>query len=289
MKKPVNQGVKRMAVSTQKPFSDVRNQGTIVRKISTVIIAQNEEECIANAILSCIPFSNEIVVVDGGSQDVTAQIAQNLGCQVYFNSWSGYANQRNFGADQAQYDWIFFVDADEVVDQRLASALLSWKQQEKLEANAFSAVRIGNFWDKWIDTRPEIHTRLYNKQVFRIKNVLVHEGPNVGNAPVIKLPGVIWHYGFRDLSELVVRFNRYTDLDAQQAYQEGKRFNLLRALLKPPAKFIQQYAWYGLYRQGMAGFALSGLWSYYIFLKELKLYELDWKATKANADRTEMI
>jgi glycosyltransferase involved in cell wall biosynthesis len=266
-----------MIASIQPLESEQRHTGSALRQISTVIIAQNEEECIANAIRSCLPFADEVVVVDGGSQDATPKIAQELGCQVYHNAWKGYAEQRNFGAEQAVYDWIFFIDADEVVDEKLASALLAWKCQPHLEANAFSALRIGDFWDKWLDSRPESHTRLYNKTVFRIKDVLVHEGPDVQDAPVIKLPGVIWHYGFRDISDLIIRFNKYTDLDAQQSHLKGDRFNWLRLLLKPPAKFIQQYVWYGMYRQGMAGFTLSVLWSYYIFLKEVKLYEIDWQ------------
>jgi glycosyltransferase involved in cell wall biosynthesis len=247
------------------------------RSLSVVIIALNEEECIANAIRSCQSFADEVVVVDSGSQDATVQIAQDLGCQVYYNSWTGYSDQRNFGADRAQHDWIFFIDADEVIDDRLATALLEWKHAPTIAANAFSAVRVGDFWDTWLDTRPEYHTRLYNKTIFRIKDVLVHEGPDIKDAPVIKLPGVIWHYGFRDISDLVIRFNRYTDLDAQQAHRNGTRFSLLRLLLKPSAKFVQQYVWYGMFRQGMAGFTLSGLWSFYIFLKEVKLYEIDWK------------
>lgn len=254
------------------------------RSISVVLIAQNEEECIANAILSCIPFANEILVVDGGSHDATAQIAEQLGCKVLYNPWPGYAEQRNFGADQAMHDWIFFIDADEVVDSKLINALETWKQETTLTANAFSAYRIGDFWGKWLDTRPEAHTRLYNRQVFRIKDVLVHEGPNVGDAPVVRLPGVIWHYGFRDISDLMIRFNRYTDLDAAQAHLNGTRFSWLRLLLKPPAKFGQQYLWHGMFRQGMAGFTLSVLWGYYIFLKEIKLYDIDWQLQKRQAD-----
>lgn len=268
---------------TQTPICDTLKQpptSAVLRRISTVIIAQNEEECIAEAILSCIPFSDEIVVVDSGSTDATVQIAENLGCRVLHNPWPGYAAQRNFGADQATHDWIFFVDADEVVDPQLIDALNTWKQQPSLDAHAFSAHRIGDFWGRWLDTRPEAHTRLYDRRIFRIKDVLVHEGPNVGNAPVVRLPGVIWHYGFRDISDLVIRFNRYTDLDAQQARRNGQKFNVLRLILKPPAKFIQQYLGYGLYRQGIAGLTLSGLWSFYIFLKEIKLYDLDWQPKK---------
>ena len=270
-----------MTISNPPPVSDPILVQPVLRQISVVIIAQNEQECIAHAIRSCQPFADEIVVVDGGSTDATVQIAQNLDCQVYHNPWLGYANQRNFGADRALHDWIFFVDADEVVDHRLITSLLNWKRSPELSAHAFSAARIGDFWDTWLSTRPEFHTRLYNKQIFRIKNVLVHEGPDIQDEPVVLLPGVIWHYGFRDISGLVMRFNRYTDLDAQQAYQNGQRFNWLRLLLKPPAKFIQQYLWYGMVRHGLAGFTLSVLWSYYIFLKEIKLYEIDWRTNKS--------
>ncbi|GAB4331287.1 MAG: glycosyltransferase family 2 protein [Leptolyngbyaceae cyanobacterium] len=254
-----------------------------LQQISTVIIARNEEECIAQAIRSCLLFSDEIVLVDSGSQDATVQIAKNLGCQIYFHEWMGYAIQRNFGAEKASYDWIFFIDADEVVDEQLTQALLQWKQHPQAETKAFAALRIGDFWGKWLDTRPESHTRLYNKTVFRIKDVLVHEGPNVSPEQVVRLPGVIWHYGFRNISDLVMRFNRYTDLDAQQAYGLGSRFNWVRLCLKPPAKFFQQYLWYGMYRQGLAGFTLAMLWSYYIFLKEVKLYDHAWQANHALA------
>lgn len=277
-----------MTVFSPPQASDPAPAKPVVRQISVVIIAQNEQECIANAIRSCQSFADEIVVVDGGSQDETPQIAQNLDCQVYFNPWAGYASQRNFGADQALNDWIFFIDADEVVDQKLTSALLDWKRSPTLPAHAFSALRIGDFWDQWLDSQPEYHTRLYNKCLFRIKNVLVHEGPDIKDAPVVKLPGVIWHHGFRDISDLVIRFNRYTDLDAQQAHQTGQRFSLFRLLFKPPAKFVQQYLWYRMFRQGLAGFSLSVLWSYYIFLKEIKLYEINWKATKAE-DRDKLV
>ena len=73
----------------------------LLRQFSIVIIAQNEEECIANAIRSCQSFADEIVVVDSGSTDATVQIAHALGCRVYHNAWSGYSDQRNFGADHA--------------------------------------------------------------------------------------------------------------------------------------------------------------------------------------------
>lgn len=244
------------------------------RQISVVIIALNEAERIGGTVQSCQTFADEIVLVDGGSQDNTVQIAQMLGCQVYRNSWSGYAKQRNFGAIQAKFDWIFFLDADETIDHQLRNSLLNWKQHSKLEANAFSCDRIGDFLDGWLHGRPERHIRLYNKTVFQIKDALVHERVDINNSPVGNLSGTVLHRGFRNLSDLVIRFNRYTDLDAQESYNQGRRFSKWRLCIKPPAKFLQMYLWNYLWQQGVSGFTVAVLWSYYIFLKEIKLYEL---------------
>jgi len=250
---------------------------TSLHQISAVIIAQDEEDCIANAIKSCLSFADEIIVVDGGSQDKTIQIAQDLGCHVYSNSWPGYAKQRNFGAENAEHNWIFFIDADEVVDQQLTQLLLTWKNQPNLEADAFSINRIGDFLGKWLDSKPETHIRLYNKTVFQIKDVLVHEQPDVKDARVIHLPGIVWHFGFRNIGELVERFNKYTDLDSQKAYLEGQKFSLVRLLLKPHGKFLQMYLWHGMWKHGLIGLFVASLWSYYIVLKEIKLYEIYWQ------------
>jgi glycosyltransferase involved in cell wall biosynthesis len=257
---------------------------TTTRPISAVIIAQNEADCITQAVQSCLPFADEVVVVDGGSEDNTEEVARQAGAVIYRNPWPGYAKQRNYGAHEAKHDWIFVLDADEVVDDILAASLNTWKRQPQLQASAFSINRIGDFLGVWFSSRPETHIRLYNKHQAHFPEVLVHEAVDVGNEPVIKLPGTVFHPGFRNISELTDRFNMYTDLDAHKAYAEGKRFNLLRFLLKPPAKFIQMYLRNGMIVQGKAGLFMASLWSYYILLKEIKLYEIDW-ATKRESER----
>jgi len=246
------------------------------RSISTIIITQDEEVRTGKAICSCQAFSDEIIVVDGGSKDSTVQRAQELGCKVFINPWPGYAKQRRFGIDQAQHDWVFMIDSDEVVSEELAQSIAAWKHTQTLKADAFSVDRIGDFLGKWLTSRADYQIRLFNKTIFQVTDVLVHESIDSGENPVIQLEGVLWHYGFRSISDHVVRFNKYTDLESQKDYLVGKRFSLARLLFKPPARFVQVYIVHQLYSKGLAGLSVALLKVYYDLLKEIKLYELGW-------------
>jgi glycosyltransferase involved in cell wall biosynthesis len=242
--------------------------------ISVVIITQDEEERTANAIRSCLNFSDEIVVVDGNSRDKTVQLCQNLGCRVYVNAWDGYANQRKFGIQQAKYDWIFMIDSDEVVSEELAQSILSWKSLPDINIHtAFEVNRVNDFLGTWLCSDVDNQVRLFNKTIFQIKDVLVHEGIDPGAAKS-KLPGTLWHYGFRSIHDQANRSNKYTNLEAQQDCLNGKKFSLVRLLLKPPARFLKRYFLCGLFKKGLPGFSVAVFWSYYDFLKEMKLYEM---------------
>jgi len=248
---------------------------TTQQQISVVIITQDEEVRTINAIRSCKPFADEIIVVDGGSKDETVARSQTEGCTVYINPWPGYAKQRRFAIDQTHYDWILMIDSDEVVSPELAATINHWKTQPQESTQVFAVDRVGDFLGSWLTHNADDQLRLFNKQVFQVPDVPVHEGIITGDAPIIKLEGTLWHHGFRSIQDHVDRFNKYTDLDAQKAYSEGKRFNLLRLLLKPPARLAQSYFLQGLFRRGVPGLAVAIFKVYYDLLKEIKLYEIE--------------
>ncbi len=249
-----------------------------VRKLSSVIIAQNEAPRIGNAIRSLQPFSDEIVVVDGGSRDGTPEIAEKLGCVVYRNPWPGYSAQRNFAADKAAHDWIFFIDADEVVGSELARALESWKSSPESPFEGYIVVRIGDFIGRWLSGQDIV--RLYDKTRHRVKNVLLNEEVEIPPEKLGRLGGTLWHYGFRSISEHQERFGRYTDMEAAELYARGKRFSLFRLSARPPARFFQRYLLMGFWKMGVPGLAAALFWSYFEVMRELKLYEVQWRAVE---------
>src|SRR5512132_3654803 len=91
-----------------------------MHRLSVTIIALNEAAHIAAAIESA-SFADEILVVDSGSSDGTADIARSKGTRVLTRAWTGYVDQKNFAADEASNDWIFSLDADERIPAALAN------------------------------------------------------------------------------------------------------------------------------------------------------------------------
>lgn len=253
--------------------------------ISAVIIAQDDEVRIAKAIQSCWLFADEVVVIDGGSKDGTVQLSESLNCRVFVNPWPGYAKQREFGVARAVHDWVFLIDTDEIVSDELAAQLLERKKGLTDPSVAYSIYRIGDFLGKWLD-HGEYLVRLYNRKQYGILNSLVHERPEVSEEKTVRLKGTLWHQGFRSINDHVMRFNKYTDLEAQSAYAIGKPFRLSRLLFRAPARFIQQYFVHGLFRKGIAGFAVAVFWVMYEFMVGFKHYELTHtrKLTQRNAE-----
>ncbi|MDB4883298.1 MAG: glycosyltransferase [Gemmatimonadetes bacterium] len=246
------------------------------RKLSVVIITQNERALIEQAVAGCRSIADEIVVVDGGSTDGTADRARELGCVVFENPWPGYAKQRMFGVSRAVYDWVLLLDTDETPDAELADAIRAWKHDDSA-GDALALARTGSFLDVWVPDRKP-HVRLYRRDRIGMKDVPVHEAPDVDVATTRVLPGTLLHYGFRSMSDLVRRFNHYTDLEAEKSFAAGARCSAVRMVAMPIARFGLTYFVRGGLRRGVPGLAVAMLWAMYAFLHEVKLYELHWRA-----------
>ena len=81
--------------------------------VSVVVPTYNSEETIAVCLNSIKrqQYSNiEIIIVDNHSADQTREIAKGFG-KVY-NKGPERSTQRNFGAKNANGDYLFFVDSD---------------------------------------------------------------------------------------------------------------------------------------------------------------------------------
>ena len=58
--------------------------------LSVVIRTKNEEENIGRCTKSTQSLSDEVIVINSGSEDRTVKIARNLGAKVFYNKWIDY-------------------------------------------------------------------------------------------------------------------------------------------------------------------------------------------------------
>ncbi len=84
--------------------------------ISLCMIVKNEEENIEHCLSSIQGLVDEIIIIDTGSTDGTKEIAKKFGAKVFDFKWNNnFSDARNFSLSKATGDWIFILDADEVI------------------------------------------------------------------------------------------------------------------------------------------------------------------------------
>lgn len=86
--------------------------------ISVLVVTKNEEKNLAPCLSALIPFFQEVIVVDSASRDQTKSVAIGAGAPCYDFVWNGqYPKKRGWCLEHIPlaHDWVFFVDADEIV------------------------------------------------------------------------------------------------------------------------------------------------------------------------------
>jgi glycosyltransferase involved in cell wall biosynthesis len=247
--------------------------------VTVTIITKNEADHIAEAIDSAA-WADEIVVVDSHSTDETVAIARAKGVRVAVRDWTGWVDQKNFAAGLASHDWIFSLDADERVPPALAEEI------KRLIAcaspmPAYRVPRITFHLGRWIRTTdfyPDFQTRLYDRRAARWQGLYVHESI-AADGPVGQLEHELQHYSYRDLADHMDRINHYTTLAARQLFERGRRASVVDLVVQGPAAFLRNYILRRGILDGSAGFILSCMNAYAVFLKFAKLRQMGRTST----------
>jgi tetratricopeptide (TPR) repeat protein len=92
--------------------------------LSLCMIVKDEEEMLPGCLAPLAGAVDEMIVVDTGSTDRTAEIAESFGATVVHFPWTGsFAEARNVSIEHAHGDWIMYLDADEHMEAEDARAL----------------------------------------------------------------------------------------------------------------------------------------------------------------------
>lgn len=237
-------------------------------KISVIIPTLNEERDIVDCIVSAKKISDDIVVVDSGSNDKTVALAKQLGARVYVNRFVDFATQRNFANTKTKHDWVFSMDADERVTDSLASEINALRSESY---DAYLIPRLNVIFNKEIkNTRwfPDKHLWLYNKKKGAWENGLHEEFVTKGSVGSLNNHKI--HYSHKSISDFLKMTNNYSSIEAKSFKGE---YSVFYHVWYPLRSFFGRYFYKKGFKDGMHGFVLSVLMAWYRYMVWSKIWE----------------
>jgi predicted Zn-dependent protease len=90
----------------------------VAPRVSLCLIAKDEEANLPDCLASAADLVDEVIVTDTGSTDATKEVAARFGAQVFDFPWvDSFAAARNESLRHATGDWVFWLDADDRLDE----------------------------------------------------------------------------------------------------------------------------------------------------------------------------
>ena len=225
-------------------------------RLSVIIIAKNEAANIG-ACLDSVAFAEDRIVVDGNSDDATAQIAAEKGARVVSHRFSGFGPQKNFALTLALGDWVLTIDADERVTPELAAEI----QQAIVDArvDGYEIPRLSSFCGRqmrhsgWF---PDYVLRLFRRGRARFTSDIVHERV-ICDGRVSRLRQSLLHAPVTRLEDALSRMDRYSTAGAEVISETGKRVWFASGIVHGFWTFLRTYILRAGFLDGHEGFLLA--------------------------------
>jgi len=245
--------------------------------ISACIICLNEEQNIKRCLESVL-WVDEIIVVDSMSRDKTVEIARQYTRAVFEKPWEGYAKQKNFAVSKASGTWVLSLDADEEVTPALREEIQGEIEEGSGECAGYRIPRLSFYQGRWIRHSgfyPDRQLRLFRRELGKWVGGRVHERVEV-KGKVCDLKNDLLHYPYKGtIAGQLDTVNNFSTLLAQDMYEKGKRYRVHLLVFRPLFKFAEVYLLKGGFLDGLAGFVIAVSSSYAMFVRYVKLREIE--------------
>ncbi len=247
------------------------------QRVSVVLAVFNEEENLKACLDSVKDLAWEIVVVDGGSTDKTLEIAKKYNAKIIqTTNPKNFHINKNKAIDKAIEDWVLQLDADEVVTEELKEEI-----KEKIANSQMSGYwipRKNYFLDRFLTKGgqyPDYTLRLYRRGKGRLPAKDVHEQAEV-EGKIEYLKHDLLHIRDKSFATYIQRFNRYTNLLAQQLEDAKVKIYIISflnyILIMPLFWFIKVYFRHRGYSDGFSGFVFALFSSLRFSIAYIKLW-----------------
>lgn len=254
--------------------------------ISAVVLTKNEEYNILQC-LNSLNWCDEILIIDDHSDDKTLKLVEGLNNKKIRTFTrllqENFSSQRNFALDKARFEWVLFIDADEMVSESLQYEIVNTINTSLENISGFYIRRIDCMWGRKLrfgELKSVKILRLARKDKGEwIKKV--HEEWKV-RGKISTLKNHLIHYPHPDIETFLKDINFYTDLRASELFSKGRKTDVKYIVIYPVFKFIYNYFIKLGLLDGVPGLIVAIVMSFHSFLVRGKLWKL-WEEKKFNS------
>jgi (heptosyl)LPS beta-1,4-glucosyltransferase len=246
------------------------------RKVSATIITKNEADNIADCLKSARLVADEIIVLDSGSSDGTADIARQYADIVEVTDWPGFGIQKQRALEKATGDWVLSLDADERITPELAREINHHLANPDADAYKlpWAVTLYGTRLDFGRSGRAPL--RLFRREGVRFSDALVHEKILIPEGRKVKtLRGRLTHYTHRHFGHSLDKSAKYAWLGSQEKFRRGKKTHtLIYPTFRGLLTFVQVYIIRLGFLDGSVGFLVAATYAQGSFNKYAGLWTL---------------
>ncbi len=265
--------------------------------ITIIVLTKNEDLHLERLILNVNNIFNEIIILDSFSDDNTSLIAKKHSIKFVQNEFINFGAQRNYAINNIETlnDWIFFLDADETIDDSLITELI-YIFSHNIIYDGFYINRKFIFMKKWIrfgGYYPIYLLRLFKKSKAYCSGIVNEHIEVSGNTKIIQRGNIV-DENLNNFNFWINKHNKYSDLEAEEffikkreiskfkffnqvdtkKYIKLKYYNSMPLFLRPFIYFLYRYFLRFGFLDGYKGFIYhfcQGL--IFWFFVDVKIFE----------------
>ena len=241
--------------------------------LSAVVVVHNEEAQLADC-LKTLGFCDEIVVVLDRCTDKSCDIARAFQARLIEGAWEREGPRRHAGINACRGAWVFELDADERVAYPLAQEI---REMARHSTASWHLIPVDNYiGDRLVrygwgaSFGKGAFPGFYRNGAKLWGNERVHPKVTLSGVQGPTLDGHLIHYVDRNISDTLLRLDRYTTAHAKDLRENGNIGSYRRNIRRIFTRFWKCYVTRRGYREGPYGFLIALCAGLYPILSYLK-------------------